>query len=110
MTPVTLVPMTAETVPVPAPEPWWVKVPVWFMEVVLIVVPVEPLSLSVKLPVPVVPPEIVSVPKVFVIVVPELFTVIAPLIVNALVEEFCVIPVTLLPMTAEIIAAPVLVP
>lgn len=110
--PVTFVPITELMVTAPAPEPELVMVPVLFTEVVerRIASAVALLLLSIKLPVPVVPPETVSilVPAVLVSVVLELFTVIAVvLIVKADVVLFRVMPVTLEPTPPLMVTVPV---
>ena len=62
--PVTPVPMTEDIMTLPVPLPELVIVPVLFADVVEIVMPlaVLPLFLSVRLPVPVMPPETVMAP------------------------------------------------
>ena len=115
ITPVTFVPMIAEIVLSPAPEPELVIVPMWLTEVVERVIPAasELLLFKIKLPVPVVPPETVKifVPAVLVRVVPPEATVSAVvLIVSAEVVEFSFMLVTFAPIPPEIVVVPVLVP
>lgn len=115
VTPVTLEPITALMIVEPEPVPEFVTVPVLFTLVVERVIPasVELLLFSMRLPVPVVPPDTVRsfVPLLLVRVVPPLFTVMAVvLIVRAEVVLFSVIPVTLLPIPPLIVVVPPPVP
>jgi len=111
VTPVTFVPITALIVVVPAPVPEFVIVPPLFRLVVEAVIAPPPLALKIRLPVPVTPPESVTVPKpLLVTVVPPLFTLSAPLITSAEEERSSVIPVTFEPIAALIMVVPVPLP
>jgi len=105
------VPITALIVVVPAPVPEFVIVPPLFRLVVEAVIAPPPLALKIRLPVPVTPPESVTVPKpLLVTVVPPLFTLSAPLITSAEEVWSSVIPVTFEPIAALIMVVPVPLP
>src|SRR6266446_5189063 len=100
----------------PLPVPELVIVPVLLTLAPERVMPlaIELLLLRTRLPVPVTPPVKVSSDEplalLFVRMVPPLFTVRAPLIVNAEVALFSVMPVTFDPTATLIVSEPLPVP
>ena len=112
--PVIFEPMPALINVSPLPVPEFVIVPVLLTDVPERVIPlaVELLLFSIKLPVPVAPPEAVSifVPLLLVRVVPPLLMAMLPLTVSAEVVLFSVMPVTFEPTAALIVVVPVPAP
>ena len=108
-----LVPMTALINELPEPVPEFVMVPVLLTSFVDSVTPLAVVLLLFKtrLPVPPTPPFTVSIAVLLLVsVVPPALTVSKPLVVNADVVLFSVMPVTLLPILALISELPEPVP